>query len=356
MIPVKQDSPSPEPTPEPPSVPPPSMATADPIRRQSVPMAPTSTAFHPGVPVPIPSPSPAHAHAHANHYQQPHFIPPRPVATTPSAIPVQSTHHQYQHHTAPSPVHHHAPAHSPHFAPQHQGYSHHPQQQPPPPHQQQPHYVPSPASVGHHHHIPNAGSFSSQPHVPYAAPVQHHHSRMPMAPTASNTAIPHANANATMHTGAPRYDSWVLYDDVDASIPREVRDQYHTDDKGHLLFFTAPPQNRPSHGAAEENATLGHSVRYLSDIHEHRAERERKRKERDEALRQQAADQAARDKEVREQTERQMSATAGQRFGDWILGMQRENEEMEKELAPIRAQKAAWLAEKDALNGKQQQE
>lgn len=176
-----------------------------------------------------------------------------------------------------------------------------------------------------------------------------------MAPTPSNTAIPHANANATMHA-APRYDSWVLYDDVDASIPREVRDQYQTDDKGHVLFFTAPPQNRPNHGVADEYATLGHSARYLSGIQQHRAERERKRKERDDALRQQEADRAARDSEVKEQTARQMSAAAGRHIGDWILGMQRENEEMEKELAPVRAQKAAWTAEKDALKGQGQKE
>lgn len=200
--------------------------------------------------------------------------------------------------------------------------------------------------------MPNSGSFSGQPPTPYAAPVQHHQSRMPMAPTPSNTAIPHANANANMHA-APRYDSWVLYDDVDAAFPREVRDQYQTDDKGHVLFFTAPPQNRPNHGVAEESATLGHSVRYLSDIQQHRAERERKRKERDEALQQQEADRAARDRELKQQAEQQMGAVAGRHIGDWILGMQRENEEMEKELAPVRAQKAAWLAERDALKAQQ---
>jgi chromatin structure-remodeling complex subunit RSC1/2 len=172
-----------------------------------------------------------------------------------------------------------------------------------------------------------------------------------MAPTPSNTALPHANANATMHA-APRYDSWILYDDVDASIPREVRDQFQTDDKGHVLFFTAPPQSRPNHGVAEENATLGHSVRYLSGIAQHRAERERKRKERDEALRQQEADRATRDRELREAAERQMGAAVGRHIGDWILGMQHENEEMERELAPVRAQKAAWIAERDAMKQK----
>ncbi|ROV90743.1 hypothetical protein VSDG_08303 [Cytospora chrysosperma] len=178
--------------------------------------------------------------------------------------------------------------------------------------------------------------------------------RMPMAPTASNTAIPHANANANMYNPPRPVEVYHLRDDIDAAIPAEVREQYQTDDKGHVLFFTAPPLNRPHHGVAEEHATLGHSVRYLSEIHKHRAERERKRKERDEALERERAETAGREKEMREQQEREMGAVAGQMLGDYFLGLQRGNERMEKELEPVRADKAAWEAEKGAMRKLQQ--
>lgn len=175
-----------------------------------------------------------------------------------------------------------------------------------------------------------------------------------MAPTASNTAIPHANANANMYNPPRPVEVYHLRDDIDAAIPAEVREQYQTDDKGHVLFFTAPPLNRPHHGVAEEHATLGHSVRYLSEIHKHRAERERKRKERDEALERERAETAGREKEMREQQEREMGAVAGQMLGDYFLGLQRGNERMEKELEPVRADKAAWEAEKGAMRKLQQ--
>ncbi|KUI59455.1 Chromatin structure-remodeling complex subunit RSC1 [Cytospora mali] len=311
-----------------------------------MPMAPAPTAFHPGAPGPMQSPSPAHAH----HFQQSHFVPPRPIATTPSAISIQpmqqqqqQQQQQLQHHPVPSPAH---VAQSPHFAPQHnQGYGHHPQQ---------PHFVPSPAPVGHHHHLPN-NSYAPQSFTPSAVPV-HQQPRMPMAPTASNTAIPHANANANMYNPPRPVEVYHLRDDIDAAIPAEVREQYQTDDKGHVLFFTAPPLNRPYHGVAEEHATLGHSVRYLSDIAKHRAERERKRKERDEALERERAETAAREKEIREQQEREMGAVAGQMLGDYFLGLQRGNERMAKELEPVHADKAAWEAEKNAMKQQQQQQ
>lgn len=179
---------------------------------------------------------------------------------------------------------------------------------------------------------------------------------MPMAPTASNTAIPHANANANMYNPPRPVEVYHLHDDIDAAIPTEIRDQYQTDDKGHVLFFTAPPLNRPYRGVAEEHATLGHSVRYLSDIHKHRAERERKRKERDDALERERSETAARAKEMREKQDREMGAVAGQMLGDYLLGLQRGNEKMAKELEPVRADKAAWEAEKSVMKQQQVQQ
>lgn len=175
-----------------------------------------------------------------------------------------------------------------------------------------------------------------------------------MAPTSSNTAIPHANANAYV---PPRMAEVYTLRDGDAQIPDEVREQYQTDDKGQLLFFTAPPLNRTHPGVAEECATLGHSVSFLSGLQEHRAKRKREREERDERESHARAEKLVKEREAREQAETQLGAAAGAMLGDWINGMRRDNDRLNEEVAPIRAEKAAWHAEKEAekaagVNGK----
>lgn len=166
-----------------------------------------------------------------------------------------------------------------------------------------------------------------------------------MAPTQSNTGLPHVNANAYI---PPRQVEVYTLRDLDAQIPPEYRDQYQTDDEGRVLFFTAPPLNRPHPGVADSHATLGHSAGYLAGLAEHKAERERLRKERDEKLARESEEQAVRDKAMREQRERELGAMAGNMLGDWVLNMQRSNQLMDQELAPWRAEKAAWDAEKAA--------
>lgn len=164
-----------------------------------------------------------------------------------------------------------------------------------------------------------------------------------MAPTQSNTALPHANANAYI---PPRMAEVYTLRDLDQHIPAEVREQYQTDDKGQVLFFTTPPLNRPHPGVSEENATLGHSVRFLSGLQEHREKRKRLREERDEVEKAARAEKLAREKDLGEQSEKELGAAAGKLLGNWIIGMQRDNEALDKEIAPFRAEKAAWGLEK----------
>jgi len=53
-----------------------------------------------------------------------------------------------------------------------------------------------------------------------------------------------------------------LNDHANASIPPEIRQQFHCDEQGHVLFFTAPPID-PA-GPVKEGAALGHSAKYLA--------------------------------------------------------------------------------------------
>jgi chromatin structure-remodeling complex subunit RSC1/2 len=110
---------------------------------------------------------------------------------------------------------------------------------------------------------------------------------------------PAPNVGAMQHSGGqynvpPRsFEVFRILDpNVEASIPSDVREQFHRDSEGRLLFFAAasrtplPPKNL----VADQYAGLGHSVSYLAGIDELRAERQRKRKERDEAQAREAAD------------------------------------------------------------------
>lgn len=148
--------------------------------------------------------------------------------------------------------------------------------------------------------------------------------RPQMAAVPNTAPVPHAPAPGGNMYNPPRpVETYTLPDSVNAQIPDEVRQQFHRDDQGRILFCTAPPLNRERPGVAPENVGLGHSMRYLSSIREHRAERTRNRKERDEAAaeeqrKRRAADQADK-RELKELWMRKM----GVALSDWLEDMDR---------------------------------
>lgn len=73
---------------------------------------------------------------------------------------------------------------------------------------------------------------------------------------------------------------YTLPDSVNEALDGSIRFQFRRDNSGRVLFFTAPPLERPSRRVASESAALEHSARYLSGRDEWRAEREKKRKQR----------------------------------------------------------------------------
>ncbi|KAA8636182.1 hypothetical protein SMACR_03530 [Sordaria macrospora] len=274
---------------------------------------------HPGMPPMQPSPHhyphqqpPPYSHQQPPPYHGPgpqHVPIPQPPHQPPPPPQQQHQHHQpyqqlqYIHHGHPTTQSQLAPApppgpqYDPHH-PQHRPvHSHPPPPPPPPPPQQQqqfsvgpPHHpgVPIGVPVAHHPHShpqpsPIAPNFPTpnrhhQP-PPMGTPIQQHAPAMPQqlapGPSAGNT------------YNAPRApETYTLAENIDSEIPEEVKKQFQTDDQGRVLFFTAPPLNRPSirnGGVAEQYAGLGHSVHWES-IKTLREERRRKRKERDEAL------------------------------------------------------------------------
>jgi chromatin structure-remodeling complex subunit RSC1/2 len=100
---------------------------------------------------------------------------------------------------------------------------------------------------------------------------------------------------AVYNPNAPRpVEVFHLSDVANAAIPEDIRKQFHCDDNGHVLFFSAPPVDYiPS-----STQKLGHSLKYLAAKEERQIkveERKRKladdKKERDDAAKRLCADQ-----------------------------------------------------------------
>jgi chromatin structure-remodeling complex subunit RSC1/2 len=58
-------------------------------------------------------------------------------------------------------------------------------------------------------------------------------------------------------------ECFVLNDHANFSIPQDIREQFQRDEKGRVLFFTAPPLN-VEQPLSKDGRTLGHSARYLA--------------------------------------------------------------------------------------------
>jgi chromatin structure-remodeling complex subunit RSC1/2 len=93
---------------------------------------------------------------------------------------------------------------------------------------------------------------------------------------------------------APRpVEVFHLSDTANAAIPEEIRDQFHCDDQGHVLFFSSAPLDI----GLTVQQRLGHSLKYLAAKEERRKLVEAKkrketseREERDRAAKRQRAD------------------------------------------------------------------
>jgi chromatin structure-remodeling complex subunit RSC1/2 len=75
-----------------------------------------------------------------------------------------------------------------------------------------------------------------------------------------------------------------LSESANAAIPEDIREQFHCDDRGHVMFFSSPPLNI----APSSQQKLGHSLKYL-------AAREERRQRVDAQKRKQAEEQEERE-------------------------------------------------------------
>lgn len=110
-------------------------------------------------------------------------------------------------------------------------------------------------------------------------------------PTQTPYGYPPRPQTSVYNPNAPRpIEVYHLSEAANAAIPQDIRNQFHCDDRGHILFFTAPPLDliRPA-------PKLSHSLKYLV-AKEDRAKRvaEHKRKRAAESTLQSEASKKAR--------------------------------------------------------------
>lgn len=126
--------------------------------------------------------------------------------------------------------------------------------------------------MGGYQASPATHPYSATQPAPYAA---YSANRLPAAPVYN----PHAPRPAEV---------FHLVDTANSAIPEDIRRQFHCDEDGHILFFTAPPLDI----IPATQPKLGHSLKYL-------AAKEDRQKKVTERKRKLAEDQKQRDEEAK---------------------------------------------------------
>jgi chromatin structure-remodeling complex subunit RSC1/2 len=111
---------------------------------------------------------------------------------------------------------------------------------------------------------------------------------------------------------------YALPDNINDTLPKELRQTFQHDSAGRVLFFTAPPLERSHKGISHESAGLGHSVKYLAGRKEWLAEREKKRKERDENIGDISQKRLEKDVADAYQAKKEIVAQASDAMAKWL--------------------------------------
>lgn len=131
-----------------------------------------------------------------------------------------------------------------------------------------------------------------------ASPAAHPYTAAQPSPYGGHPTNRLPGAAPVYNPNAPRpVEVFHLVENANLAIPEDIRRQFHCDERGHVLFFSAPPLDIIP--ATQPN--LGHSLKYLAVKDERQrkvAERKRKlaedQKQRDEEAKRQRADEESR--------------------------------------------------------------
>jgi chromatin structure-remodeling complex subunit RSC1/2 len=131
----------------------------------------------------------------------------------------------------------------------------------------------------------NFNSYASSAPTPAAQPNplanynQYHTGGPPRPAVPVSTSHTSHTSHSTNAYNPPRpVEVYTLAEAANASIPADIRAQFHHDEYGKVIFFTAPPLD--VNPVPEQTQSLGHSLHYLADKARHEKEDEKKRKAR----------------------------------------------------------------------------
>ncbi|ELR08339.1 hypothetical protein VC83_04650 [Pseudogymnoascus destructans] len=158
----------------------------------------------------------------------------------------------------------------------------------------------APSTTHNNHAITHA-----PPSTIHASALQHPGTPNPLAnydsgyarsvPQPRNYAAPPAGSHANAYNPPRSVEVYHLSDVANASIPQDIRSQFHRDENDRVLFFTAPPLDVPRVPAKAR--VLGHSLKYLAAKLKDTDALAEARKERDKKLAEMSSEKRKRDDE-----------------------------------------------------------
>lgn len=200
--------------------------------------------------------------------------------------------------------------------------------------------------VAQHHHA--SAPFNTQ-----------YHSTAPVPRVLPQSVTPHVT-HGNVYNPPRQSEVYTLPEMANSAIPADVRNQFHTDNYGKVLFFTTPPLN--INPIPQRMQGLGHSLRYLADKARNKEADEKKRKaraarleeEEKERVKRVKSEEAALAQFVLDQSAqmlRKVTENMDKETDELYKQMHGENwEEMRKEdLAKVVARQEAALEEKKSL-------
>ncbi|PQE20656.1 rsc complex subunit protein [Rutstroemia sp. NJR-2017a BBW] len=119
---------------------------------------------------------------------------------------------------------------------------------------------------------------------------------------------------------------YTLPDAANAAIPADIRSQFHTDEYGRIIFYTAPPLDL--NPIPEDKQHLGHSLKYLAERVRRKEELEKKRKARAAELEAEVEERTKRIKADEEATKRFLLEAQVKTVEAWCEKMNKGTEEL----------------------------
>jgi len=132
-------------------------------------------------------------------------------------------------------------------------------------------YQPSSSSYGHQY--ASAATVPTPQHVNANPSYSQYQASTAPRPTHSTSSTSHGG---NQYNPPRQIEVYTLADQANAAIPKDIRAQFHLDEYGRVIFYTAPPLD--ANPIPESMQGLGHSLRYLADKARNKEAREKKRK------------------------------------------------------------------------------